>query len=93
MPPEREKDVESRFAYLLQPIRDLAKNWDVNVASQLEDYISEVRSSMIEGLLIPHRTQSSAMQTEIWTHLHLHSCALMLLYDPIQYKYDDLRCL
>ncbi|KAL5503181.1 hypothetical protein EMCRGX_G010089 [Ephydatia muelleri] len=42
MPPEREKDVESRFAYLLQPIRDLAKNWDVNVASQLEDYISEI---------------------------------------------------
>ena len=42
MPPEKEKDVESRFAYLLQPIRDLAKNWDVDVASQLEDYISEV---------------------------------------------------
>ena len=33
---------QSRFAYLLQPIRDLTKNWDIDVASQLEEYISEV---------------------------------------------------
>ena len=35
-------DLETRFSQLLQPIRDLTKNWDVNIAEQLEDYLSEV---------------------------------------------------
>ena len=35
----------SRFAYLLEPIRDLTKNWEVDVAGQLDDYLSEVSSS------------------------------------------------
>ena len=34
---------ESRFAHLLQPIRDLATNWDIDLASELEDYLTEVR--------------------------------------------------
>jgi|UniRef100_D6RGR7 condensin-2 complex subunit H2 len=29
------EDVEVRFAHLLQPIRDLTKNWEVDVAAQL----------------------------------------------------------
>ena len=36
-------DLESRFAYLLKPIRDLAKNWEIDIASQLEDYLDQVR--------------------------------------------------
>lgn len=35
-------DVESRFAHLLKPIRDLTKNWDVDIAAQLEEYLEEV---------------------------------------------------
>lgn len=35
-------ELESRFANLLQPIRDLTKNWDVDIASSLEDYLEEV---------------------------------------------------
>ena len=35
-------ELQSRFAFLLQPIRDLTKNWDVDVAAQLDDYLSEV---------------------------------------------------
>ena len=35
----------SRFSYLLEPIRDLTKNWEVDVAGQLDDYLSEVSSS------------------------------------------------
>ena len=35
-------DLETRFSQLLQPIRDLTKNWDVNIAEHLEDYLSEV---------------------------------------------------
>lgn len=33
---------ESRFAHLLQPIRELTKNWDIDVASELNDYLEEV---------------------------------------------------
>ena len=33
---------QSRFAYLLEPIRDLTRNWEVDVASQLDEYLSEV---------------------------------------------------
>ena len=62
MPPERERDVESRFAYLLQPIRDLAKNWDVDVASQLEDYISEVSYA---------RASTKRLRCLIWHHTKL----------------------
>lgn len=30
---------DSKFAHLLEPIRDLAANWDVNIADELEDYL------------------------------------------------------
>ena len=33
---------EARFLHLLQPIRDLAENWNIDVASELEDYLNEV---------------------------------------------------
>ncbi|NXN37713.1 CNDH2 protein, partial [Rhinoptilus africanus] len=33
------EEVESRFLHLLQPIRDLTKNWEVDVAAQLEEYL------------------------------------------------------
>ncbi|XP_034019811.1 condensin-2 complex subunit H2 [Thalassophryne amazonica] len=36
------ESVESRFAHLLQPIRELTKNWDVDVASELNDYLEEL---------------------------------------------------
>ncbi|KAK2494409.1 hypothetical protein MC885_013979 [Smutsia gigantea] len=34
--------VEARFAHLLQPIRDLTKNWEVDVAAQLGEYLEEL---------------------------------------------------
>ncbi|XP_009079739.1 PREDICTED: condensin-2 complex subunit H2, partial [Acanthisitta chloris] len=34
--------VDPRFVHLLQPIRDLTKNWDVEVATQLEEYLEDV---------------------------------------------------
>lgn len=36
-------DLASRYSHLLQPIRDLTKNWDIDVAAQLEEYLAEVR--------------------------------------------------
>ena len=51
---------QSRFAYLLQPIRDLTKNWDIDVASQLEEYISEVRTNV-------HECISEVIGTTAWS--------------------------
>lgn len=36
------QDREARFSYLLNPIRDLSKNWDVDIACLLEEYLAEV---------------------------------------------------
>ncbi|RVE56836.1 hypothetical protein OJAV_G00225100 [Oryzias javanicus] len=41
------ESTESRFAHLLQPIRELTKNWDVDVASQLNDYLDELEEMCI----------------------------------------------
>ncbi|NXI17149.1 CNDH2 protein, partial [Irena cyanogastra] len=35
-------EVDSRFLHLLQPIRDLTKNWEVDVAAQLGEYLEEL---------------------------------------------------
>ncbi|NWT89358.1 CNDH2 protein, partial [Lanius ludovicianus] len=35
-------EVDSRFLHLLQPIRDLTKNWEVDVAAQLAEYLGEL---------------------------------------------------
>ena len=35
-------DLEARFGHLLQPIRDLTKNWDVDIAHYLEEYLVDV---------------------------------------------------
>ena len=35
-------DLQNRYVDLLQPIRDLTRNWNVDVASQLEEYLEEV---------------------------------------------------
>jgi hypothetical protein len=40
-------DRESRFLALLQPIRDLAQNWCIDVARDLEDYLEELESIQI----------------------------------------------
>nr|XP_020480936.1 condensin-2 complex subunit H2 isoform X2 [Monopterus albus] len=38
---------DTRFAHLLQPIRDLTKNWEVDVASELNDYLEELEKMTI----------------------------------------------
>ncbi|XP_061203107.1 condensin-2 complex subunit H2 [Neopsephotus bourkii] len=46
MPPIR-RELESRFVHLLQPIRDLTKNWEVDVAAQLSEYLEELENVCI----------------------------------------------
>uniref|UniRef100_A0A3B5QXT0 Condensin-2 complex subunit H2 n=1 Tax=Xiphophorus maculatus TaxID=8083 RepID=A0A3B5QXT0_XIPMA len=36
------ESAESRYAHLLQPIRELTRNWEIDVASELNDYLEEV---------------------------------------------------
>ncbi|XP_014786785.1 condensin-2 complex subunit H2 isoform X3 [Octopus bimaculoides] len=38
---------DGRFNFMLQPIRDLTKNWDVDIASHLEDYLEELENVAI----------------------------------------------
>ena len=33
---------DARYAHILQPIKDMTKNWDVDIAAYLEDYLEEV---------------------------------------------------
>lgn len=35
-------DSERRYASLLQPIRDLTENWDIDIAHLLEDYLDDL---------------------------------------------------
>ena len=35
-------NLEQRFSYLLQPIRDLTRNWNIDITSELENYLEEV---------------------------------------------------
>uniref|UniRef100_T1JP48 Condensin-2 complex subunit H2 n=1 Tax=Strigamia maritima TaxID=126957 RepID=T1JP48_STRMM len=44
---DSDKELETRFAHLLNPIRDLAKNWDVDIASLLEKYLNELEAVTI----------------------------------------------
>jgi len=37
-----EDSKEARFGHLLNPIRDLAQNWNIDVARDLEQYLEEL---------------------------------------------------
>lgn len=38
---------DNRFMGLIQPIKDLAANWDIDVADQLADYLDELENLRI----------------------------------------------
>ncbi len=37
-------DKAARYGHLLNPIRDLAQNWNIDVARDLEDYLEELET-------------------------------------------------
>lgn len=63
---QKSGDGTSRFASLLQPLRDLADNWNIDIARELEQYIELLegatftvgdggqRLNFAEGLYCPH---------------------------------------
>ena len=42
MPGTTTAGTDARFANLLEPIRDLAQNWSIDIASELEEYLGEL---------------------------------------------------
>ena len=45
-------EMEAHFAALLEPIRDMAKNWDIDIAHHLEEYLEEVRISVLHPVVV-----------------------------------------
>lgn len=43
-------DSDTRFSALIKPIRDLAQNWDVDIAHTLEDYLDELVRLLTIGI-------------------------------------------
>ncbi len=49
---------ESRFAHLLQPIRELARNWSIDIATSLEDYLEDLSEITFAVEVVPeYRTR------------------------------------
>jgi hypothetical protein len=55
---------EARFHHLLAPLRDLAKNWNIDIATDLEDYLDELDkvSTCAYKLLHTHANKSFTLK-------------------------------
>lgn len=40
--------ISDQFRFLLQPVRDLAKNWDIDIKHYLEDYLIKLSGEQEE---------------------------------------------
>lgn len=60
---------ESKFAHLLQPIRDLAANWDINIASDLEEYLVGHAASTLLAFNPKHNTNNSLLAQGVLEHI------------------------
>ncbi|XP_060068289.1 condensin-2 complex subunit H2-like [Ylistrum balloti] len=56
-------DAMAKFCSMLQPIRDLTKNWDVDIAGNLEDYLEELEHITVafDGGLVTMNFAEAAM--------------------------------
>lgn len=50
--PNSHSDLEVRYGFLLQPIKDLTKNFDIDLVSRLGDYLSEVGIILLTLIVI-----------------------------------------
>lgn len=57
---------DNKFAHLLQPIRDLAANWDINIANELEDYlVSLFHASLVASVRAADLSRSSCASVPV----------------------------
>lgn len=71
-------DIESRYAHFLQPIRDLADNWNIDLALELEEYLQELQDINIVIDADTLRTAGSASASSASVTLNFAEAALLI---------------
>ena len=71
-------ELEVRYAHLLQPIRDLAQNWHIDLAQELEDYLHELDSTTVSVDPSPSLLSSSAPSSAALSSLNFAEAALLI---------------
>ncbi|XP_059182010.1 condensin-2 complex subunit H2 [Centropristis striata] len=83
---------ESRYAHLLQPIRELYKNWDIDVASELNDYLEELDDMCItfDGGRTSMNFAEAALLIQGSTCIYSKKVELLhrLVYNTLEYIND-----
>ncbi|XP_068162470.1 condensin-2 complex subunit H2 isoform X2 [Antennarius striatus] len=86
---------ESRFAHLLQPIRELTRNWEVDVASELNDYLEELDDMCItfDGGDVPLNFAEAALLIQGSTCIYSKKVELLhvLVYQTLEFISDQKR--
>ena len=95
MPGTTTAGTDARFANLLEPIRDLAQNWSIDIASELEEYLGELEAITISFDELDGRTLNfveAAMVIQGSACIygkkveHLHELVLQTLHQIIEKK-------
>ncbi|XP_077399549.1 condensin-2 complex subunit H2 [Vanacampus margaritifer] len=80
---------ENRFAHLLQPIRELTKNWDIDVAAELDDYLEELDQMLIslDGGITELNFAEAALLIQGSTHVYSKKVEMLhnLVYQTLDY--------
>ncbi|CAB9526621.1 Condensin-2 complex subunit H2 [Seminavis robusta] len=78
----------------LQPIRDLAKNWDIDIAACLEEFLHDLASGL-DDLDHPHANADTLNFSQAAMVLHnssnVYSRKVEYLYNLVLQVYEDLR--
>lgn len=72
---------ESQWAHLLQPIKDMAANWDINIAHELEEYL--VRRRRTRAPLVAMRLTQLPV---CWLRLRRGSCPASIVARSAQHE-------
>ncbi|KAM6896300.1 condensin-2 complex subunit H2 [Lycodopsis pacificus] len=86
---------ESRFPHLLQPIRELTKNWEIDVASELNDYLEELDDMCItfDGGKIRLNFAEAALLIQGSAYIYSKKVDLLhgLVYQTLEYINDSKK--
>ena len=60
-------DIHQKYDFLLHPIKDLMKNWQIDIAGVLEDYLDEV---LWKYVFLMRYCGSMFLDEVLWEHHH-----------------------